>query len=172
MSDLFVDLGFLPTHQYSLLFPLASLVLWLLCFPIAYFRKVRIFYVASLKAAFFEEGMFRGLIYGGVLYYTKNVIYAVLASSFFFGIFHMRNLWWATWRRSWAMTMYAGLTAGPLLALVRFLTGDIYLGILIHFVHNFIIIMMPRLMGRGTARTPTDDEMRKAHLDRRAKVGR
>jgi membrane protease YdiL (CAAX protease family) len=170
MNDLLVASGFQPAHQYSLLFPLAALGIWLLFLPVAYLRRIKTFYNASVKAAIFEEVLFRGLVYGGVLFYTHNAVYAVIFSSLTFGLFHMRNLWWASWRRSWSMTVYAGLTAGPIFALIRFLTGDIYLGILVHFLHNFVVIMTPGLLGKGTARTPTDDELHLARVDRSAKV--
>lgn len=171
LHELIADLGLLPQHAYSLYFPLAALAMWILFLPIAYLRKIKLFYNGSVRAAFLEEIVFRGLVYGITLYVTKNALWAVVVSSVTFGLLHLRNLWWASWRRSWRQTFYAGLTAGPVFGLIRFLTGDIYLGILVHFLHNFVVIMTPRLLG-GAARTPTDEEIRLAHSGEIAKVDR
>jgi len=71
----------------------------------------------------------------------------------------MRNLWWAGWRRSWRTTTYTGLTAGPTLGVIRWLSGDIYLGILIHFLHNLCVLLPPPGLGHRMAPTPTDAEL-------------
>ena len=36
------------------------------------------------------------------------------------------------------MSLYAGLIVGPLLGLLRWWSGDIYLGILVHFLNNYV----------------------------------
>jgi membrane protease YdiL (CAAX protease family) len=162
--------GLLPAHPISLLFPLATLAFWLLCLPIAYLRRVSIFYNASLRAAFVEEVVFRGLAYGLADVVTGSRIWALVVSSLLFGIFHMRNLWWAGWRRSWKMTKYAGFTGGPVLGLIRIFWGDIYLGIFLHFVHNFFVTLPLPGMGRYVAETPKDAEMREIQERRSGRI--
>jgi membrane protease YdiL (CAAX protease family) len=157
--------GLLPHHYYSLYssyLPLGDLALWLLFLPIALLKRIGRFYNASLRAAFFEELVFRGFVYGGIRLIGGTIFQAFIGSSLLFGVFHMRNLWWAGWRRSWHMTRYAGFLAGPLFCLLRILSGDIYIGILIHFLHNLMVILPPPGMGRFMAKTPTDRELREA----------
>jgi len=116
--------------------------------------------MGSLKAAFGEEFIFRGVVYGVLLLIWHNQLYALIASSLLFGIVHMRNLWWAGWQRSWNMTIYAGFTGGPIFGVIRLLSGDIYLGILVHFVHNFLIMFPPPGLGKYMAHVPRDEELR------------
>lgn len=154
-------LGFLPQHPYSLYFPLSVLAIWLLFYPFAFLGKIRLFYTASLKASFFEEIIFRGLIQGGLALAGFSTLKALLISSLLFGLVHMRIIGWAGWRRAWETTLYAGVVAGPIFGLIRLISGDIYLGILIHFFHNFLIIFAPQGMQQYVAETPTDRELRK-----------
>ena len=152
--------GFYPAHSFSLYFPLAVVVLHLLFLPFAYLKRIRIFYNSSLRAVFTEEVVFRGLIYGGVFYFWHSVLLALVVSSLVFGAAHMQNLWWAGWRQSFAITRYAAFTGGPLFGVIRWLSGDIYLGILVHFLHNLYVMFPPPGFGHRVARTPKDGELR------------
>ena len=153
-------IGLVPAHSLSPYYPIAVFALWLLFFPLAYLKGIRLFYTASLKAAFSEELLYRGILYGLLLHFLHNQLYAITISSLVFGLAHMRNLWWAGWRRSWKTTAYAGFRAGPVFAIIRWLSGDIYLGILIHFLHNLFIILPPPGFSHRVAPTPTDAELR------------
>ena len=125
------------------------------------------FYRASLRAAFLEELLFRGIVFGALRLLGQGQLKALIISSLLFGIFHLRNLWWAGWRRSWRTTRYAGLIAGPIFGIVRILSGDIYLGILVHFLHNLAVLLPLPGTGRFMAPTPTDQEMKEAQESRR-----
>lgn len=153
-------LGLHPSHHFSWYFPLAVLLIWLLFLPLAYFRHITIFYNASLKAAFGEEFVFRGVIYGAVAYFFHSPLLALIISSLLFGLVHMRNIWWAGWRRSWSTSVYAGFTGGPLFGFIRLFSGDIYLGILVHFLHNLWVMFPLPGFNQNVARTPTNDELR------------
>ena len=154
------DFGLYPAHPLSLYYPLGVLVLWLLFLPFAHLRRIAIFYNSSLKAAFGEELIYRGVVYGGLMYVWHNQLYALVISSLLFGVAHMSNLWWAGWRRSWDTTVQAGFRAGPIFGLVRLLSGDIYLGIAVHFLHNLFVMFPLPGFGHRVARTPTDEELR------------
>jgi len=160
LTSLLTLLGLSPAHSFSLYFPLGVLALWLVFLPFAYLHKIRIFYSSSLRAVFGEELVFRSVMYGAVMYVWNNPLYAIVISSLLFGIVHMRNLWWAGWRRSWDTSVYAGFWAGPILGIVRFLSGDIYLGIALHFLHNLYVMLPPPGFSHRVARTPRDDELR------------
>jgi len=160
LGILFRDLGLYPTHPLSLYYPLGVLGLWLLFLPFAYLRRITIFYNSSLKAAFGEEIIYRGIVYGTVMYLLHNELYALVISSLVFGLAHMGNLWWAGWRRAWHTTVHAGFRAGPVFGLVRWLSGDIYLGIAVHFLHNLFVMFPPPGFSHRMARTPTNEELR------------
>lgn len=155
-------LGFWPAHPWSLYAPLAAAALWLLFLPFAHFKRIGMFYRRSLWAAAWEEVVFRGLAYGVILYVWHSALLAIAGSSLVFGLAHMRNVWWAGWRRSLRMTAYTGFIAGPLFAAVRWASGDIYLGVLVHFVHNLLVMFPWPGTGHRVAATPTDAELREA----------
>ena len=134
--------------------------MWLLFFPLAYFRGASIFYTSSFRAALSEELVYRGFVYGAAAYLLHSQLYALALSSVVFGLAHMRNLWWAGWRRSWHTSTYAGFKAGPVLGAIRWLNGDIYLGMLLHFIHNLIVILPPPGLKHRMAPTPTNAELR------------
>ena len=152
-------IGLLPITERNALLPAAAAAIWLLFLPVAYLRRIGVYYNAAVWAAFWEEFVFRGVLLGGLLHTGFTAGKAVLITSAVFGLFHMRNVWWAGWRRSWQMTVYAGVFAGPALAVARLLTGTIYLSIFLHFLNNFLVIFAP---GYSSAHAPRDKELRAA----------
>ena len=162
MIKILAVFGLFPAHSFSLLLPVAAIGVWLLFLPFAYLRRIKRFYTATLRASILEEVIFRGFIFGSIRLLGASLIQALIFSSLLFGIFHMRNLWWAGWRRSWRTSVYAGLVGGPLFGIVRILSGDIYLGILMHFMHNLLVIFPLPGTGRFMAPTPKDQELLEA----------
>lgn len=132
--------GFFPTSAWHLIFPILAIILWLFSFGVAKKRGVLRFYKSALAVSFWEEILFRGFIFAFILQATQNLILAVAISSLLFGVFHLRNLWWADWKRVLRMCLYTGLIVGPVLSLIRVETGDIYLGIFLHFLNNFLVV--------------------------------
>lgn len=101
-----------------------------------------------------------------IIYLWHSQLYALIGSSLIFGLAHMQTLWWAGWRRAWKTSTYAGFRAGPVFGLIRWLSGDIYLGILIHFLHNlFVMFPLPGFKDR-MAHTPTNAELREKQSER------
>jgi membrane protease YdiL (CAAX protease family) len=166
MNHLLSILGLLPKNQYSLYLPLIALAIWVVFLPFAYIKRIRIFYDACIKVSFTEEILFRSIIFGACVYLGLSEIMTLIITSLLFGIFHMRNIWWAGWKRSWSMSVYAGVVGGPVFALARIITGDIYLGILLHFVHNFLIVFAPPGIRKYVDKTPTDAELQIAQQRR------
>lgn len=135
--------GLQPTHDYHLLFLLVPLIAWLLTRAAAQRQSITILHNSSLGVSYWEEVLFRSLIYGLTFVVVNNAIIAIIVSSALFGIFHLRNLWWSSRQQVIFNCLYAGLFFGPIVGLVRWWTGDVYLGIAIHAIHNFSVISIP-----------------------------
>lgn len=141
--------GLQPASTYHLLYLLVPLLLWFTTRPAAKKHGITIFHTASLAVSYWEEVLFRGLIFGLMDYIWHNAAAAIIVSSVLFGVFHLRNLWWLEPKKVLVNCLYTGLFFGPLVALVRWWTGDIYLGVAIHAAHNFLNEYM-------SSKTPTD----------------
>jgi membrane protease YdiL (CAAX protease family) len=144
--------GLIPSKFWHLLAIIPPIVLWWLVRPEAKRRHISRWHNASFAVSFWEEALFRGFGYGVILWLTNNVALTIVGSSLLFGLFHLRNFWWANRRQVFANCLYTGLIVGPIFALVRFWSGDIYLGILVHFLHNFVHM-------RFAHDTPTDKSL-------------
>jgi len=142
--------GLIPQSLWHLLAIIPPIVFWWLVRPWARKRHTVRWLNASLGVSLWEEVLFRGIIYGANLTLTHNTVVAIISSSLLFGLFHLRNLWWADRRRVTVNCLYTGLVAGPIFALVRLWSGDIYLCILVHFLHNLIHMKFAH-------NTPTDE---------------
>jgi len=138
--------GFIPQQPWHLLAVIPPVALWWVTRTWARDRHIIRWHNAVLAVSFWEEILFRGFIYGGIFALASSTIWAVILSSLLFGLFHLRNRWWADQRQLVMMCLYAGLFIGPLLALLRLWTGDIYLAILVHFMNNFIAMYRSRTL--------------------------
>lgn len=135
--------GLIPTHPWHLLFLLVPVGMWWVTLPNAKQHHVTILHNSSLAVSYWEELLFRGLIFGAAASIWHSLWPALIVSSLLFGLFHLRNLWWLSGRQVLVNCLYAGLVFGPIVCLIRWWTGDIYLGIAIHAIHNLIIIRIP-----------------------------
>lgn len=147
--------GFYPTHSYHLLALLVPLLLWLMTLPTAKRRHITILHTSSLAVSYWEEAFFRGLIFGISLQAMRSFLLATAISSILFGLFHLRNLWWAPRKQVVVNCLYTGLIFGPLLCAIRWWTGDIYFGIVTHALHNFISTKFASKVPK-----PTDEYLR------------
>lgn len=147
--------GLIPTNPYHLFALLIPLAIWLLGRKLAKKRHLAIMHTASFTVSYWEEILFRGVIWGSIFGVTGNVWIALISSSLLFGVFHLRNSWWASKKRLVGMCMYSGLAFGPLIGLVLMYTGDIYIGIALHALHNFVAMYYP-----DSSRQPKDEYLR------------
>lgn len=145
-----MNLGVAPTSLWHILAVIPPVVLWRVGRADAERRHITRWHNSVLAVSIWEEVLFRGLVYGAILWLGGNAALAVVGSSLLFGLFHLRNLWWADKRQVLVSCLYTGLIVGPLLGLIRLWSGDIYLCILAHFLQNFMSMRMP---GRAI---PTD----------------
>lgn len=150
-----IDLGLYPTHLWRLAALLVPILLWLALLQIARNRHVMIWHHSSLAVSYWEELLFRGLIWGLILIVWDSQLLALILSSVLFGLFHLRNLWWASHKRVLFICLYTGLLFAPIVGLVRWWSGDIYLCIAIHALHNFGNMYLSR-----SSSVPTDEYLR------------
>jgi len=130
--------GIIPTHLYHLGWLAVPMLLWLVKLPTARLRQTKIFHHSALAVAYWEELLFRGLVLGTLLSFSHNMLFTLLGSSILFGLFHLRNLWWATSPAVVRNCLYAGLLFGPIAGGLRWWSGDIYAGIAFHALSNFV----------------------------------
>ena len=92
----------------------------------------------TIFAPLYEEVLFRGLIFGGLLaFYSKRT--AIVLSSFLFGIWHLKNFSAYTPDAMLYQVLYAGLIIGPFLAWLTLKTKSIWMGVLVHTANNILL---------------------------------
>ncbi len=92
----------------------------------------------TIFAPLYEEVLFRGLIFGGLLaFYSKRT--AIVLSSFLFAIWHLKNFSSYTPDAMLYQVFYAGLIIGPFLAWLTLKTKSIWMGVLVHTANNILL---------------------------------
>ncbi|MET0779835.1 MAG: CPBP family intramembrane glutamic endopeptidase [Candidatus Saccharimonadales bacterium] len=130
--------GIIPTSAWHLLALVVPVIVWLIKRSEAKKRHITIFHNSSLAVSYWEELLFRGLLWGLALTIWHNALAALLISSLLFGLFHLRNAWWSSRKQLLAQCVYTGLLFAPIIGGIRWWSGDIYLGIALHALHNFM----------------------------------
>ena len=90
---------------------------------------------AHMFAPIYEEILFRGLLFGGLLT-MYSMPEALIISSSIFGIWHLKNIFVMSPKRVIYQILYAGLVFGPISAFVMFYTQTIWIGVIIHYTNN------------------------------------
>lgn len=139
-----VDLHLKPVNIASLILLAITVILIVIFMPLAKKKKTLQFYLAGSHAAFMEEILFRGVIFGISKTVWGNDLIAVGISSFAFGIWHLKNLPWLGRRNTILEFFYTELLYGPFFALLMIWTGDIYLSILAHFLVDALLAILPK----------------------------
>jgi membrane protease YdiL (CAAX protease family) len=83
-----------------------------------------------------EEILFRGLILGA-LEIAYGPLRAVAISSLFFGLWHLKNIFWLSEYNLIHQMLYTGLIFGPITAVLALKTRTIWPGVILHYVNNF-----------------------------------
>ncbi len=138
-----IDLAIIPKSTLSVVFVVATFVLAVLGVKRAIKRKVMFFYFGGISAAFMEELLYRSVIFGLTLSIWSNQWISLVVSSFLFGTWHLKNYYWSGKRSIIIQFLYTSLFYGPVFALMRIYTGDIYLGILFHFITDATCALAP-----------------------------
>jgi membrane protease YdiL (CAAX protease family) len=85
-----------------------------------------------------EEILFRGLILGA-LEIAYGPVRAVVISSLFFGLWHLKNVFWLTDYHLIRQMLYTGLMFGPITAILGLKTRTIWPGVILHYLNNLLI---------------------------------
>jgi membrane protease YdiL (CAAX protease family) len=88
-----------------------------------------------------EEILFRGLILGA-LEIAYGPVLAVAISSLFFGLWHLKNIFWLTEYNLIHQMLYTGLIFGPITAVLALKTRTIWPGVVLHYLNNFPIALI------------------------------
>lgn len=146
--------GLVPAHLWHLLALLVPVLLWRLKLGEARKQHIVVYHNSSMQVSYWEETLFRGIVWGLLLLVWNDALFALIVSSLLFGLFHLRNLWWASCKQVVFMCLYTGLVFGPVVGLIRWWSGDVYLAIAIHALHNFVNMYITK------SKVPTDDFLR------------
>lgn len=141
-----VDLALVPQRNLSVIFLIATFIFSALGAKRAINRKVMFFYFNGVSAAFLEEFIYRSVIFGLVLSVWNNQWVALGVSSLLFGVWHLKNYYWSGGKSIINQFLYTALIYGPIFGLMRIYTGDIYLGILFHFITDATCALAPDWM--------------------------
>ena len=91
--------------------------------------------VSILFAPLYEEIIFRGFMLSGFLN-IYSITVAVVLSSFLFGLWHFKNIFWEGRMGVTKQMLYAGVIVGPIFALVTIWTGTIWVAVILHYINN------------------------------------
>jgi CAAX prenyl protease-like protein len=82
-----------------------------------------------------EEILFRGLILGA-LEIAYGPVRAVVISSLFFGLWHLKNVFWLMDYQLMHQILYTTLIFGPVTAVLALKTRTIWPGVILHYLNN------------------------------------
>ena len=85
-----------------------------------------------------EEILFRGFILGA-LEIAYGPVRAVVISSLFFGLWHLKNVFWLTDYQLIHQMLYTGLVFGPVTASLALKTRTIWPGVILHYLNNILV---------------------------------
>jgi hypothetical protein len=88
-----------------------------------------------------EEILFRGLLLGA-LEIAYGPVRAVVISSLFFGLWHLKNVFWLTDYQLIHQMLYTTLIFGPVTAILALKTRTIWPGVILHYLNNFPISLL------------------------------
>jgi membrane protease YdiL (CAAX protease family) len=141
-----VNLGLVPQRPVSLICFSLTLVLSILLVKPASKRRVFYLYSGGVFAAFMEEILFRGVLWGLSTAIWQSGLITIIVTSLAFGFWHLKNYHRSGKESTIKQFFYTALYAGPLFAVIRMLSGDIYVGIFVHFVMDTLVALAPDWM--------------------------
>lgn len=103
---------------------------------------VAVAFVVAVIPAVGEEMFFRGLILGDLLKSRVNVVTSILVSGLLFAVVHME---YQNTLAIWAL--------GGFLGYLYYISGSLWLPIFVHFVNNFMQVLLKYLHNTGTIST-------------------
>lgn len=94
--------------------------------------------ISTFLSSTYEEVIFRGFILYGLLMFLSPLS-SIIISSVIFGLWHLKNYKWQTGKETLNQVLYTGIVFGPLVCLLTLYTGTIWLGVIVHYIHNFLV---------------------------------
>ena len=92
---------------------------------------------SSFFAPIFEEVIFRAIILVGLIEIFSTT-YAIIISSFLFGLWHLKNIFYFSKNGLIWQIFYTGFIFGPIMAILTLFTGTIWLSVIVHFCNNLL----------------------------------
>lgn len=92
-------------------------------------------FFTAIFAPLYEEILFRGLIFVG-LTKTFSIKHSFILTSFFFGIWHLKNLLILTPLEQLYQVLYAGLIFAPITLWLVLKSKSIWPGVVFHYLNN------------------------------------
>ncbi|MBD3362446.1 CPBP family intramembrane metalloprotease [Candidatus Dojkabacteria bacterium] len=153
--------NYFQIKQIYFLLPEIQLVLITLLFILtAYFKYLQIkkglakdtsnsINMQCIFAPIYEEIIFRGIIFGGLLY-TFSFTKSLIISSALFGIWHFKNIFTQKNKRKLLFQILTtGIFYGPIFALITYHTGSIWVSVMIHYLNNLFFFIPFKLKVKG-----------------------
>lgn len=89
----------------------------------------------TLCAPIYEEVIFRGFLLSGFLSLYGQV-WAIIITSVLFGLWHIRSIFFFSYKKTFFQILYTGLILGPIFSIITIFTGSIWNAVILHFVVN------------------------------------
>ena len=97
----------------------------------------------SFFAPIYEEIIFRGLIFVGLMSLYSLVV-SIIISSILFGLWHLKNIFWLPKKELIYQMLYTGIIFGPIMVCVTIYTDSIWLAVILHYLNNLGSVFMEK----------------------------
>ena len=108
------------------------------------FGYPRSYYLEILFAPIYEEIIFRGVILSAFLRQFSRGR-AIFFTSFFFGLWHLKNIFFLDFTNLFAQIFYTGFIFAPILGFLATKFRTIWPGAIFHFTNNLVALNFPQL---------------------------
>lgn len=96
------------------------------------------FFIIGLLAAVSEEMLFRGVLQKLFIDHSKNILFSILITAFIFSAFHLQFY-----------GLIPRFVLGVLLGYAYYLSGSIWVPIIMHFINNSVAVLFYILYNKG-----------------------
>jgi membrane protease YdiL (CAAX protease family) len=90
-----------------------------------------------LFAPIYEEIIFRGFLFFGLVS-IFGVLGSALINLFLFSIWHIRSMFYMSFKKVIKQMTWTGLVIGPICLIFTYYTGNIWLAVIFHYLNNIL----------------------------------